>query len=206
MKKKTLVSLMCVFLISFILSLNIIATVVELNVTRYSQLSSNWCWVACAQMLANSQVTCTRSQSQAVNYVKNTTTAPNVKGTVTETQIAAEYIAENQITTIKGTQTEYNDNIPLSETAFKNKIKNGYPVIVGVNLLDPSESGRHMVLAYKYGDALGLKIYYYDPVNSSSSVSYDGSFYFDNITSETGTYMISQGAYVTFESYVSILE
>ena len=92
MKKriKSACAIFLVFAISFSFAIGISAATITM--TRYSQYKSNWCWAACALMLARSQGAAFMTKNDIVTYVKGST--DNEMGTIVETEQAVRYILQ----------------------------------------------------------------------------------------------------------------
>lgn len=193
-----------VFMVSFSFALGVCAA--SITMERHSQNKSKWCWAACALMLARSQGADFMTQSDIVTYVKGS--AVNEMGTVVETEQAVRYIANNSFSTIKGTDHDTpDDDIVITNSAIKNKINAGYPIIFGVQLVSNNTNGGHMVLGYDYFNiAGGLFVDYHDPSDTDNGNDTSGYFSYNAITSSEGTFMYSQGTEVYLTAYISVME
>lgn len=89
----------------------------ELNVVRVEQAKNNWCWAASAEMLKKHQVTTSKTQWDAVNYVFGTSgnPYPDVGADIYDTEKGLRYIADYSFPTIKGI-------VPLQLSALRSKI------------------------------------------------------------------------------------
>lgn len=98
----------------------------ELNVVRVEQAKNNWCWAASSEMLKKHQVTTSKTQWDAVNYVFGTSSNPypDVGADIYDTEKGLRYIADYSFPTIKGI-------VPLQLSALRGKIMSGYPVLAG---------------------------------------------------------------------------
>lgn len=198
---KTICAIILVFAISFSFAIGVSAA--SITMTRYSQSKGNWCWAACALMLARSQGAAYMTQNDIVTYVKGSPV--NEMGTIIETEQAVRYIANNSFSTIKGTSTDGN-SVVITSMALKNKIDAGYPVIMGVKYANNTSAGGHMVVAYGYYTLSGkLYIMYHDPADDINGNDTSGTVIYENLTSSSGNYMESMEDDVVLRSYLSVL-
>lgn len=153
--------------VSMLLCSNTFASFVELNVPKYTQEKSNWCWVTAAKMAGNYlSPTVTVSQSQLVFNIKGS--YDNKTGTVWEAARAMEMSTfPTQSATVKIT-----GYFPWSDT--KKSINNGYPLVALVADSMTSQNGHYYVIKGYDPDINSIKVI--DPSNGKEATCTWNSF------------------------------
>ena len=151
MKGKKIVSLLMIGILVACFSMTAFASFEELNVPKYTQEKSMWCWAAAAQMAGKYKYsTSDATQTDIVTYVKGS--AVNNEGSIFETANATEYVTNNTY----GLSTAWISKWGWDKV--KTSIDNGYPVIA---LVDGGGSGHYYVI--RGYDASTNKIALNDP-------------------------------------------
>lgn len=189
------------FLITLVVSMTLVVYATtnyySASVIRKEQDKSLWCWVACAEMVAKSHVPdSTVTQSQAVLYVKNS--VANVTGTLYDMQVATEYIANNEITCLKGNA--------LTREATCRKLQSSYPIAAEITI--SGNQTNHAVVIYKVAcdcqhveDAY-LRLSIYDPAQELEySYEYSYDIMYDDFIN--GAYHTGYGKTLTWIKYVA---
>lgn len=134
-----------VILLCVALACIVSATTYNTWLRRYEQEKTNWCWVACAQMLAKNQVATTVTQTEAVIHVKGSDVNEPAES-IYEIEDAVKFISNNAFSTIKG-------EVVLQENALKEKMAAGYPVIAGMAVVFGTSGTGHAFVIDRYDDS-----------------------------------------------------
>lgn len=131
------------------------------------QEKSKWCWAASAENAAKWEVSTTRTQRDAVKYLKGSllNQYPDVTGTMSDACRAAEYISNNTLS--------YQSASRMSFAFLCEQVFNSHPVMVGSSYYYSGVySGGHMMLVVGWTTYNNTEtIVYYDPWNGGSRVS-----------------------------------
>lgn len=192
--RKFIVCLCSVLIVMSLMTLICCAAVYTVSMIRYEMLRSNWCWAACAEMLAKSQVDTTLDQTDAVKFIYGYVT--NTGASYTDSYLAVRYLSDYEVVYIKG-------SVPLQLQATIKKIRSGYPIIASCDVVD-SDTG-HQVIIYKTNDTGNLSIY--DPVPSEdcgypANTDYDYPANYDDFVNST--IETPWGGEMTWVHYVSV--
>jgi len=127
------------------------AAVYSVSVTRVKQKDTEWCWAACAEMVAHTVYPNSfRNQIDAVDWVH--TAVVNKGANISQTAAATAYVGHSKF-------TAGGSSSPLSLDTVKTKLSQGKPIIASVQT---GIGSRHMFVLYLYREATA---------NSSDSVA-----------------------------------
>lgn len=137
----------------------------SVSITTVEQAKSNWCWAACAEMLArNIKPSTTYTQYDIVKYIKGTSSEsyPNVTANASELRTGARYASG----CIKGISTDYSVR---SFSQIWNSIGNGYAVVASSAYYNSSNirTNGHAVVIYatQFIDGSSGSSYYIDYID-----------------------------------------
>lgn len=177
--KKTLYSLLLILATMFsILSKANLVTVEatpsskNLNVTRYEQVKSNWCWAAAAQMIGK-YLGNSRTQSQISTKVKGNSTN-NSTATLDEVVSAIQYVAGSKYDCYYVGVMSYGDlEVLLGDLELPQGIR-----------MQWDAGGGHVVVVEGYTSTRSLRLV--DPGNGCSKHSYNYTALVNGTTIESG--------------------
>ena len=161
-----------VILISTINQVN--AAEYKLNVTKYSQEKSNWCWVACAKMLGKYYGR-SYSQSQICKHVKNKVV--NETASLSQLTSAIRYATKKSV--LQGGVAKFNGFV------INMKAKNPAVLRMGWNA-----GGGHVYVVAGLKEAKGIRLdslYLIDPIKGRSSGYYGYAGLVNGMTLASGT-------------------
>lgn len=152
-----------------------------LNVTRYAQEMTKWCWAACIKMTANYEGY-SKTQNQIVTYIHGS--ASNTTGSMSDVCDALQWISPSTFSNAG----YYNVRSDRYQSHILNQIDNDKPVHVACL---PSSGVGHSYLIKGYkssGDSLILV----DPWSGQSEIEVSKNNFLTN-----GFYCYATGSYVT---------
>lgn len=185
MKKKLLTFLLLLSILIFSTTI-VFAEAGRLSTSGFEiQEESNWCWVASALNSVHYETKNHRTQKAAVLHLKGSLLGewyPNVRGSISDVEDAAEYISKN-------TEEYTGINVTCSFSFLKKEIELDNVTIAGLGYFneDGERTGGHAVaiIGYRVVDGNNV-IEYYDPWDGSINLrafvvfcdsSYEGKEY-----------------------------
>lgn len=142
-----------------------------LQMTKYTQEKSNWCWAACAKMVGK-YFGCSHSQSAIVTEIKGSTV--NSGASDTEVRHALQYAVNYKYTVgFFG--------VPTFSTVKTNIVTNHYPIVAKINW---NSGGAHDEVIT--GTNSSSQVYLVDPNKSNQWVLYSSLKSGTKLNSGTG--------------------
>ncbi len=173
-KKKGTVACIVSFIVIAVFVLQVNASTYNLNVTKYSQEKSNWCWAACAKMVGK-YYGYNLSQSAICIYVKGS--AVNEAASLSEVTKAIGYASKKIISQSGIAQSQ----------AFSINIKANKPCVLRIGW---NSGGGHVYVISGIQEGVPFDdtyLYMIDPISGNSSGYYAYSSLVNGTTLKAGT-------------------
>lgn len=156
--------------ICLVFSLTISVSAIDLNITRYRQVKSSWCWAACAQMVGN-YLGYSHNQYDISEYVK---------GNSTNNESASFDEVEDAINFATDFDYSYYTFGVLERSILEDCLYNDTPPVIRMQY---TSSGHALVVCGVNGGAVTL----IDPLGNTSTNTYSYAGLVNGLTTGSGT-------------------
>jgi|HigsolmetaAR203D_1030402.scaffolds.fasta_scaffold01037_16 Papain-like cysteine protease AvrRpt2. len=163
--RKFMISVAALFLCAVLMESTVIAASKELNVTKYSQEKTQWCWVTAVQSVVHFHTGTKHSQCDLWKMGKNQSTCLNEPGNFSEVErIFSQLSFSNDGVTSTGS---------ISFSAVKSEIDSSRPFLIRLGWKSTDKKTGHMAVVTGYDDRSDYDFIKYIYINDAPTESVD---------------------------------